>query len=70
MFDSSMENIELEQAELKLFSILLKRKYTHLYLAEWSNEPRTCLIQHVCTSVCAKKRNHISVRSVFLNWRA
>ena len=70
MFHSSMENTQLGQAQLQFFSILLKRKYTHLSLAEWSNEPRARLLQHVYTSVCAKKRKHISVRSVFLTWGA
>lgn len=30
-------NTQLGQSELELLSILLKRKYTHLSLAEWSN---------------------------------
>lgn len=62
-FHCSVENTQLGQREVQSFSILLKRKYTRLSLAEWSYWLRASLTTRL-RSVCANKRNHVSVERV------
>lgn len=55
-------NSELGQAEVQLFSILLKRKYTHLSLAEGSREPRARLLQRVYASMFVQRKEIVFLR--------
>lgn len=67
MFHSGVANTQLGQAELQLFSILLKR---NIHTSPWQSGARaqgTSLTAHVRLCLC-KEKNPRFCESVFLTW--